>query len=244
MDVRWLWIFLDVPSPAASVWQFWAAATRSRVGPTRGQRQEFATLEPAAGDAWLKVQEVAAGGGVHLDLDVADPSAAAERAVALGARVARRVPGEGYVVLRSPGGFIFCLTTWEGAGHQIRVGEADLLDQLCLSVDAEAFEAEVSFWAGLTGIAPVRGSREEFAVLPRPAGWPVRILVQRRQTPGGPGTGHPDFACADRARTRAEHEALGARHTGEGERWSVMTAPGGQVYCLTDRRPATGALSG
>lgn len=241
MDVRWLWIFLDVPTPADELWQFWADATGTQVVDVRGAGGEFATLAPPAGDPWVKLQAVGDGGGVHLDLDVEDPSAAALFAIGLGAREVFRYPGDGYVVLRSPGGFVFCLTTWHGAARQER-GSAVLLDQLCLDIPADQWETECAFWGALMGIEPVTGSMNQFRVLPRPRHQPVRILLQRKDTEGGVVTGHPDLACADRARTRAEHEGLGARHTAEWTHWSVMTAPGGQVYCLTDRRPATGTL--
>ncbi len=42
--------------------------------------------------------------------------------------------------------------------------------------------------------------------------------------------------------TRTRHAALGATVEGTHERWTVLTAPGGQVYCLTDRDPLSGTV--
>ncbi len=53
---------------------------------------------------------------------------------------------------------------------------------------------------------------------------------------------HPDLATADRAADVRRHVALGASSGAVHERWTVLTAPGGQVYCLTDRDPTTGRV--
>lgn len=242
MDVRWLWIFVDALEPATDQWEFWQAVTRSSFSPTRGDRDQFATLVPEGGDAWVKVQEVRSGGGLHLDLDVEDVASGAEFAVRLGARVVHRYPEGTVVVLRSPGGFVFCLTTWQGAARQIRVGEPDLVDQVCLDVPPGAYDREVAFWSALLGVGAVVGSLPEFTVLPGPAGVPVRLMLQRLADGAGPVTAHPDLACANRAATLARHTALGATVVAEGPRWTVLADPAGLRYCLTDRSPATGVL--
>ena len=93
--------------------------TGSGLSPFRGAAGEFATLLPTDGDAYLRVQRVADGsGGHHIDLHV-DPALAsveqaAERAVALGAKLLHRE--EGLVISSSPGGFMFCLVRWHGEG--------------------------------------------------------------------------------------------------------------------------------
>ena len=76
IDVRWMWLFLDTPrADAARSWAFWSEVTGWPLSATRGDHDEFATLLPPRGDAWLKVQAVADGpGGIHLDLDVAERS--------------------------------------------------------------------------------------------------------------------------------------------------------------------------
>jgi hypothetical protein len=245
VDVRWAWLFLDTPAgdgPAAEA--FWATATRTTPSPRRGEQGEFATLLPRAGGAWVKVQRVGdTTPGVHLDLDVADAAAAADLAESLGAGRKGRI-GNTVVLMRSPGGFSFCLTTWVGERGQVRAGEPDLLDQVCLDVPAGRFDAEVAFWAALTGWAAAPGAAAELTPLARPDGIPVRILCQRTGDPGGPVTGHPDLACADRAATTAAHVAAGAVVADVRDHWTVLRDPVGRVYCLTDRDPGTGVRGG
>lgn len=254
VDVRWVWVFLDtVETEAGPSWEFWRQVTRSTLSPTRGERDEFATFLPAHGDPWIKVQAVQSGGGVHLDLDVDDPRTAAEEAKALGAselgvlRDETSTGGDGtesVVIMASPGGQVFCFTTADPAAEPERsVDGEDLLDQVCLDLPDLSFAVDVDFWHRLTGWEVGTGSHHEFAALARPDGIPVRILLQRLGEREGPARAHVDLACRDRAATRARHEALGARASGEGPRWTVMTDPVGRTYCLTDRDPATGRLA-
>lgn len=243
MRVRWIWVFVDAPEPAEETWAFWRAVARARESPRRGERDQFVTLLPALGDPWVKLQAVRSGGGVHLDVDVDDVPGAAREAAGLGATEVTRFPQDAVVVMRSPGGFVFCLTRWHGEVRQVRGGEPDLIDQVCLDVPSAAHEAEAAFWAALLGQELVTPpGRPELPYLVRPRGLPLRMLVQRLGGGDGPVTGHLDLACADRVATRAAHEALGARHVREGARWSVMADPAGRAYCLTDRDPATGQL--
>ena len=87
IDVRWMWAFLDTPrADAARSWSYWAEVTGWTLSVPRGETDQFATLLPAEGDPWVKLQAVAEGaGGIHLDLDVEDVRAAAEEAKRLGA---------------------------------------------------------------------------------------------------------------------------------------------------------------
>lgn len=240
LPVRWVWCFLDTPQPDADVsWAFWAAVTRGVLSPRRGASGEFATLLPRRGAAWVKVQRVGAGGGIHLDLDVPDVAAAAPVAEALGARRIGAI-GDTVVILRSPGGFVFCLTTWRGeggwergTGPQVRIGEPDLLDQVCLDIPADRYAAECAFWAALTGWEAGRYD-ETFGVLTPPSGIPVRLLLQRTGDTANV-RGHVDFACADRHTSVARHVALGATVEAQHEEWTVLVDPVGRRYCLTHR---------
>lgn len=240
IEARWLWAFLDTPEAKGErARDFWAAVTHTTVSVSRGARDEFVTLLPKGGDAWVKVQEVLEGGGVHLDLDVADslPDAATEAARLGAAEVARH---DDVVVLRSPGGFTFCLTSWTNAGSpttQVRDGEPDLLDQICIDVPSEHYDAEVDFWEQLTGWQRRAGALPEFTSLTRPDGIPVRILLQRLDDPTGTVPGHVDFACRDRAASRDAHVAVGASIVSEHGFWTVMRDPVGRIYCLTHRLP-------
>ena len=238
IDIRWAWLFLDSPRAAAArSWAFWSEVTGWALSPTRGDHDEFATLVPRHGDAWVKVQAVAQGaGGIHLDLDVDDVAASAAEAERLGATRVGAI-GDTVVVLRSPGGLLFCLTTWHGDAEQVRDGADELVDQVCLDCPQDIHEAEVSFWASLTGWQWADVEEPELSVLRRPAGIPFRLLFQRLGEPTGRVRAHADLACVDRAASRARHLAAGATVVREREQWTVMADPVGRVYCLTDRSP-------
>jgi hypothetical protein len=253
MRLRWLTIFLDFTGDAfePSV-AFWRSVTASGISPARGPAGEFATLLPATGDAYLRVQRVFSGsGGCHLDLHVDTSSEsvedAAARAKALGATV--RHAEDGLVVADSPGGFTFCLVEWDGESAvppPVALGDAGAsrADQLCLDIAPAAFGRECSFWAALTGGDLRASSRPEFAYLVRPEGIPVRLLFQRlgHAAPEQPVTGHVDFACADRQRLSGLHVAAGARVLSAFPNWIVLADPAGREYCLTARDPRTGTL--
>jgi Glyoxalase-like domain len=249
MSFRWLTIFLDFPAgPFGAGVAFWREVTGSGLSAARGADGEFATLLPASGDAYLRVQRIRDGaGGCHLDLHV-DPgteslSAAADRARAAGAVIRHRE--DGLVVAQSPGGFPFCLVEWDGEravppplAAADGSGGASRADTLCLDVPPDEFDRELAFWAELTGQeshpAPVPG----YAYLTRQAGWPARLLLQRRDSaaPGDRTRGHVDFGCTD-AGARDRHVALGARVADTQQYWTVLTDPAGREYCLVTRAP-------
>jgi Glyoxalase-like domain len=237
--IRWAWAFLDTPRVDASrSWRFWSRVTGWPLSPTRGDDGEFATLLPPRGDAWLKLQAVAEGpGGIHLDLDVGDVHATAARGQRLGATRTGAI-GDTVVVLLSPGGLAFCLTTWQGEADQVREDAAELVDQVCLDCPADAHAAEVAFWAALTGWEPVPCDEPELSFLRRPDGIPLRLLFQRLGEPTGPVRAHADVACVARSASVVRHVAAGAEVVREHEQWTVMRDPVGRVYCLTDRSPS------
>ncbi|SDP71854.1 hypothetical protein SAMN04489867_3594 [Pedococcus dokdonensis] len=253
MRIRWVWAFLDLAEQGFDEEiEFWPSATATVLSPWRGERAEFATLLPADGSAWLKVQRVGGGGGIHLDLDVAEPlESARDEAVGLGAEVLAEVPDDdgvlGVVVCRSPGGLVFCLTRWqphETAAGQVRSDARTLLDQVCLDVPGSGYAAEVAFWSALTGWEARAGSVPGFTSLLRPPGIPVRLLLQQRQDDEGPVRAHVDFACLDRAEETERHVALGAEVERVERVWTVLVSPSGRRYCLTDRDPLTGTVRG
>jgi hypothetical protein len=233
VDVRWTTGFLD--SPTADVEPFWLAVTGSTLSPRR-DGGVFATLVPARGDAYLRVQVIGGPARTHLDLHVAGVPEAAREAVALGARVVRDAGS--LVVLRSPAGAEFCLVAWHGERDRppAREWPASRLDQVCVDVPEAQFESEASFWSSLTGWARQPSDRPEFESLARPDGMPLRILLQRV---GAPEAGmHPDFACDDVPAEVARHVGLGARVVREvpGE-WTTLRDPAGREYCVTARSP-------
>lgn len=188
----------------------------------------------------MKAQAVAEGdGGAHIDLATEDVAALVARAVELGAEPA--APHEDWAVLRSPCGLPFCAVPWQGESARPPVVAGSRLDQVCLDVPPDAYDAEVAFWAALTRWESFPGSRPEFHVLRPPAGLPHRILLQRLDTERAPSA-HLDLACADIAEVRARHERLGAAFVADGSGWTVMRDPAGGTYCLTGRDPVTGGL--
>jgi len=246
--IRWVWVFLDLPEDGfeESV-GFWRAVTRTAVSPWRGDHDEFATLLPAQGDPWVKVQRVGGPGGLHVDLDVDGPlEAAREHALSLGATVVAEWQDQGgleVVVCRSPGGFAFCLTRWSADEHrqgQVREGQQSLLDQVCLDIPPSRYAAEVAFWSELTGWGVEPQDSREFERLAWPRELPVRFLLQRLDAEGdGVVQGHADLACVDRYAESARHVALGATLVGPGRGWVVLRSPSGHRYCCTGRHPLT-----
>ncbi|MHA5050978.1 VOC family protein [Streptomyces sp. SD15] len=249
--IRWVYAFIDRPvkefGPACD---FWTAVTETRPSEPRGEQGEFVTLLPDGSDACLKAQGVGGqaqgDGGAHLDLAVEDVSALVQSALRLGAEVVADHPG--WSVLRSPGGQLFCAVRWQSESARPPVvagptGATSRLDQVCLDVAPALFEAEVAFWADLTGWESHRGALPEFHLIKPPATLPVRILLQRLGT-ARPASAHLDIACSDIEAVRAHHEDLGATLVGRGARWTVMRDPAGGTYCLTGRDPDTGSLPG
>lgn len=59
---------LDTPrTDVDRSWPFWAKVTGGSLSEPRGESGQFATLVPALGDPWIKLQAVTDGpGGVHL----------------------------------------------------------------------------------------------------------------------------------------------------------------------------------
>jgi hypothetical protein len=190
----------------------------------------------------VKAQAVDSGaGGAHLDFavdDVPDFVVAARR---LGAGIAAE--HEGWAVLRSPAGQLFCAVPWHGESVRPPVVRGSRLDQVCVDVPPSRYDTEVAFWSALlAGWASTPGSRPEFHVLKPPSGLPIRILLQRLGEERA-ASAHLDLACADIEATRARHEELGASLVARGAHWTVMRDPAGGVYCLTGRDPQTGGLA-
>lgn len=239
----WVTAFVDSAAPGRAA-EFWTAVTGFALSPWR--QDTFATFVPPDGDAYLRLQRFGVD-RTHLDLHVDDLhvddlDAWAARATGLGATVVAR---PGHVILRSPGGFVFCLVTWEGEARRPRParwgGHTSLVDQVTLDVPGAAWTSECRFWADLLGW-PIRTLTDpEFDRLDVPAQQPLRILLQRLDDADGPVRAHLDLATDDRPAEVARHAALGAEVVAERRGWTVMRAPAGAVYCITDRDPATGS---
>ncbi|GLW30449.1 VOC family protein [Actinoplanes regularis] len=239
--VRWVTGFLDTPAAHAPVAErFWLAVTGTTLSTRRGGGT-FATLVPASGDPVLRVQVVGdAPARGHLDLHVESLPEAASTLVALGASVLRR--DDDLIVLRSPGGIVFCLVPWcgERTGPVAPVwpgGQASLADQVCLDLPAAVYEAECVFWRAATGWRhdPIPACAEfERLIAPQPL--PARLLLQRLDA--GPAGVHLDLACDDVDAEVARHETLGATVVRRiPDRWTTLRDPAGRFYCVTARPP-------
>ncbi|WP_245563473.1 VOC family protein [Longispora albida] len=233
--ISWMYAFADRPAGRIedSI-TFWTQVTGSEVSARRGDNQEFATLVPGDGDPFAKLQAVGDAGGVHLDLCTADTLGLVEKAVGLGASVVQHHGT--WAVLRSPAGQLFCSVPWHGEQKRPEPVRGTRLGQVCVDVAAEDYEAEIAFWAGLTGWADRAARLPGFHVIGAPEGMPFRLLVQRLGEPR-PAGAHLDLFCADVAATAAWHAELGAAVVEEHPFWTVMRDPAGGVYCLITGTP-------
>ncbi|WP_353648863.1 VOC family protein [Nakamurella sp. A5-74] len=241
--IRWLTAFLDTPrdDPADDrVAEFWCAVTGGTLSPWRGER--FVTVIPADGDATLRLQRTDGGvPGAHLDLHVDDPAVTVSTLTGSGATVLQN-RFDDVTVLRSPAGIVFCVVAADGAGTRptplVVDGVSSTLDQLCLDIPHEHYDAEVRWWEMATGWDLSNGSLPGFRVLERPAQVALRMLLQRIEE--GPAGIHLDFSSSDRPVTVEQHVRLGATRVRDGAVWTVLADPAARLYCITDRDPATG----
>ncbi|WP_300681946.1 VOC family protein [Nocardioides sp.] len=248
----WTWLnaTLDLPDESFGLGKaFWGAATGFRPQLSSDNDPNYAVLQPETGTPYLWLQRLIDGEpGVHLDLHVGpgasgsvDLAGAVRHAERHGARL---VTQTSYAVMASPAGVPFCLLPDSGTNAPIAPAPAawpggrSRVDQVCLDIASEAWDAECAFWAALTGW-PLRGD-DAWARLWTPAAWPLRVLLQRRQV--GETSSHLDVSCDDRAAELARWSDLGARVIGEGPRWTVVETPGELVTCLTTRSPDTGRI--
>jgi pimeloyl-ACP methyl ester carboxylesterase len=254
MAITWVTGFFDFPAPVFEAGRdFWLAVTGYTLSPPRGPKADFATLLPAAGDAYLRVQRTYDGpSGCHLDLHAPDWAPVAERATALGARPVHAE--DGLVVFRSPGGLPFCVSAEDGgpavpAAAQWAGGSVSRVDQFCLDIPEGIYQAECGFWADLTGWRQRDSRRPEFrtltsADLTAAGQMPIRLLLQRTGDPSGTQIrAHPDLACSGGPAEAGRHQELGATWLYSGANWETMRDPAGLTYCITSREPEPQMMS-
>ena len=222
MHPTWLTAFLDLaPDEFDDGVAFWQAVTGYAVSPPRGEDDEFATLVPLSGDAYLRVQRLHAGApGVHLDL---------------------HAPEQEFEVRRSPGGLPYCLVSGTEAARPKPTtwpdGNRSMVDQVCIDIPPQRYEDECAFWAETTGWELFDRGGGEFRRLRKPDGQPLNILLQRLDSVDGPVRAHLDISADDRQAEIRRHEQLGAAVERVHEGWTVMRPPAGPVYCITRRVP-------
>ena len=187
---------------------FWAGVTGYDVSPTAATHDEFATLVPPEGDAFLRVQRVDDGPGrMHLDLHSrAGQPPKCGRLGPAGSRTTATC------VLSSPGGFTFCFVPPPGGDRRPRPGRGhwSLVDQVCLDIPRAPLRARV----GSGATSPGWSCRSTSRGVPGPGparGQPIRLLLQRLGRRPARVTAHLDSATDDREAETARHEALGAK---------------------------------
>lgn len=243
MEIVWAAAFADVAAAefdAAA--RFWTAVTGATLGTLTGNADEFVPLIRPDEDPYVYLQRTArpAGqAGWHFDLFVDEHAAAVHKAQQLGAQ--QHYDGGGYVAMATPAGQPFCLV--DGKRYIRRPqpvvwpdGHQSLLDQVCFDIPPAQFDAEFEFWTALTGWERVTTDHREFERLARPAGHPLRILLQRMEEPE-PIRAHIDFSCDDVPAEVARHKALGAQVVRRTEGWTTLRDPIGLLYCITRRVP-------
>ena len=236
--------FLDLPEESYDAGAgFWSTVTGYERSAQRGDRDQFATLVPPSGTDYLRLQRLAEGPRIHVDVNVDDLDASTRRAEALGGSVAGE-PLDDVRVMRSPGGFVFCFVpggtgtrpapaTWPDA-------HTSYVDQVCLDIPPSRYDTEMEFWAGLTGWArrdPRPGS--EFGRLTPGAEQPLQLLLQRLDDEQDRVTAHLDWSASDHEAEVESHVAAGAEVRGRFEGWTVLRDPAGMTYCVTRRQPGT-----
>lgn len=235
---RWLTAFIDFPaSEFEAGTRFWLGATGYELSAPRGDRAEFATLVPPAGDDYLRVQRLGDGPTrLHLDVHVDDPWTVAEQAEAAGATLVDSNQ-HSYVVLRSPAGIVFCLVTQQSAAVPTAApwpdGHASRVDEVVFDIPGDDLEAEVAFWQALAGgeWRSVDGDYPfEAVAVDR---WALRLRLQPAAVATAP-VGHLHLRTADRKAEVARLVEAGAVVSAVRAGWTVMSAPGGMSLCVLE----------
>lgn len=241
MKITWLSAFIDLPqTDHADGVAFWEAVSATTRSGARGERGQFATLEPSSGTAHLRVQQLDLDSPrIHLDLHVDDIDAAVARATGLGATV---ISHDGYAVMSSPSGYVFCFV--DGAGMHdmspaVSTPAPHQVDQVCIDIPSAQFAAEVEFWHQLTEWDLGKTVLPEFQSLLRPDELPIRIILQALGVSDHTQAhAHLDISCGESvAEVATHHVSLGAVKGEEHQYWTIMADPVGMLYCLTRRDP-------
>ena len=164
----------------------------------------------------------------HLDLQVADHEAAAERAVALGAT--RLADGPSWITLADPAGHPFDLCQKDGFDS--------VMSLFAVTIDAPDASALARFYADLLGMEVTYDGPEGALV----AGDGQSVMFQQVSDynppawpdPARPQQAHLDLIVEDLDAAEARALELGAtRLPGQDDSWRVLADPAGHPFCLT-----------
>lgn len=164
----------------------------------------------------------------HLDLQIDDPAAAAERAVGLGAR--QLASGPSWITLADPAGHPFDLCQQDGVGPVMNLFAVtiDAPDALSLArFYADLMNMDVTYEGPEGALITGDGKSLMFQQVSgyNPPQWP---------DPERPQQAHLDIAVDDMDAGQARALELGAsRLSGGGETWRVFADPAGHPFCLT-----------
>jgi catechol-2,3-dioxygenase len=164
----------------------------------------------------------------HLDLQIDDHEAAAERAVGLGAT--RLADGPSWVTLADPAGHPFDLCQKDGVGP--------VMGLFAVTIDAPDASALARFYADLMGMEVTYDGPEGALI----AGDGKSVMFQQVSDynppqwpdPARPQQAHLDIIVDDLDAGEARAVELGAsRLEGGGEGFRVFADPAGHPFCLT-----------
>ncbi|MGI8793281.1 MAG: VOC family protein [Acidimicrobiales bacterium] len=158
--IRWLSASIDCDRHSLEdTWAFWAAATASTPSEPWGDDGEHRSLLPEMGDSHAHVQgnsRPGEAGGVHLHVHVDDLDAAGAGIEEAGGEVTDT--SDSRLAAVTPSGFTLCLVPGDASTSRRRAppvsipGAGDLLlDQVCIDVPHDRFDAEQQFWRAFTG---------------------------------------------------------------------------------------------
>jgi predicted enzyme related to lactoylglutathione lyase len=164
----------------------------------------------------------------HLDLQIEDTEAAAERAVALGAT--RLAEGPTWITLADPAGHPFDLCQADGVGPVMKL--------FAVTIDAPDASALSRFYAALMGMEQTYDGPEGAMIAA--AGRTIMFQQVSEYTapawpdPAQPQQVHLDILVEDLDAGEARALELGAtRLNGGGESFRVFADPAGHPFCLT-----------
>jgi predicted enzyme related to lactoylglutathione lyase len=234
--------FVDVPAEQVACAQaFWSAVTGWPAGHPWSGHQEFASLVPPDGTAYVHVQSIGGPPRVHLDL-LGHVDRDTPRLEELGAT--RGPTRDWWQVMSSPAGLPFCLCDERWPHHRPGAvsfpdGHRSRVVQLCVDVPADHYDAEFAFWRAATGWADEAVDAPEFQRLVHRAESPLQLLVQRLGPDDGAAQAraHLDLGTDDIAAEIARVEALGAHVLRHGDGFVALQGPGGLPFCVTANHP-------
>jgi len=239
--MSWIHAVIDVPTDrVAQSAAFWSDVLGWPAGEPWEDHPELRSFEPPAGTSYLHLQGIEGPPRVHVDVEMAEPDDAVERALGLGADLV----GESgsWRTLRSPGGLPFCVLGARDHEPPDAVTHPDAhrsrMVQVCIDSPAAAHDAEVAFWRDLLGARWVPSRGPEFAgKWHDDAGSPVQLLFQRLDEDDGPVRAHLDLGTDDLPAEVRRLLAIGAADGAPGRGWHVLHDPLGTPFCATVNSP-------